>query len=48
MLGYEARSKRKLNASDAGRASMTMTVRAYFRITGARGVPKGFVEAKRY
>lgn len=46
MLGYEARSKRKLKASDAGRARMTMTVSTYLSTTGASGVPKGLVDAK--
>lgn len=45
-LGYEARSRTKLNASRAGTARMTKTVRKYFRATGPRGVPNGFVDAK--
>lgn len=45
-FGYEVRSSMKLNASLAGSASRTMTVRAHLRETGARGVPNGFVEAK--
>lgn len=47
MLGYDARSRRKLNASFAGSAAMTKTVRRYFSPTGPKGVPKGLVDAKK-
>lgn len=46
-MGYDARSRTKLNASRAGTARMTNTVKKYFRATGPRGVPNGFVDAKK-